>query len=71
MFSLEELTKAGLSGWPLAIVFIFGVALLFSIIVAFLTGSWPWEGIVQKTYVCKCKKNCPCKEHDEEDEDED
>ena len=72
MFSLEELTKEGLSGWPLAFVFVVGVLLLFSIVVAFLTGYWPWEGIIHKTYVCKCKsKNCPCKKDDDDEEDED
>ena len=62
---LNELTKAGLSGWPLVVAAV-GIAICF---VSFFIG-WPWKGIIHTTYICKCKKNCPCKEHDDEDEDE-
>lgn len=54
-------------GWPDACISIVGIIAVAS----FFVGSWPWEGIIHKTYICKCKKNCPCKEHNEDEEDED
>jgi len=67
MFSLEELTKAGLTGWPLAFT---AVGIVMCFISMFI--GWPWEGIIHKTYICKCKsKNCPCKKDEDEDDSED
>jgi hypothetical protein len=63
---ITELTNAGLRGWPLAFAAV-GIAVC---IVSFFIG-WPWEGIIHKTYICKCKsKNCPCKNNDNDEDDE-
>jgi len=55
------------TSWPDAIIWI----VITICVASFWMGGWPWEGIIHKTYICKCKKNCPCKEHDEDEEDED
>ena len=61
----DELVKAGLTGWPLAFTVV-GTAVTFMSLFC----GWPWEGIIHKTYICKCNsKNCPCKNHEDEDED--
>ena len=52
--------------WPDACVSIVG----FIVFGSFLIGNWPWEGFINKTYICKCKKNCPCKDQNDEDDDE-
>lgn len=54
---IDELAKAGLTGWPLAFAAV-GIA----VCVVSLFIGWPWEGII-KINKCSCR-------HDDEDEDD-
>lgn len=54
---IDELVKAGLTGWPLAFAAV-GIAVCF---VSLFVG-WPWRGIISIN-------KCSCK-HDNEDEDD-
>ena len=61
MIMLAEITN-----WPDAVL---GSVTIISIASAFFIGSWPWQGIIHRTYTCKCKsKNCPCKNTDEDED---
>ena len=53
-------------GWPEACLGIIGILAMAS----FFIGQWPWEGFINKTYICKCKRNCPCKGNTDEDEED-
>ena len=69
--TIEALSKAGLTGWPLAFVVIVGLIITFGFIASIFGSGWPWEGIIVRHYHCRCKggKNCECHNEDEEDED--
>jgi hypothetical protein len=56
---IDELAKAGLTGCPLTFAVV-GIAVCF---VSLFIG-WPWEGIIVKNYICKCKNGCSCQDEE-------